>query len=72
MKRSKPLKRVSVRPERPRDILIMPRISVEQDQDHEHAQNGDAADPVQRHLVKLAPVAPGGLLEHARPLVGNA
>ena len=38
----------------------------------QHAEDDDAADPAQRHLVEIAPVAAGRLLQHAGALVGNA
>ena len=40
---------------------------IEQDEHRQHAEDGDGADPAQRHLVELAPIAAGGLLQHARP-----
>ena len=40
---------------------------IEQDQHRQHAEDGDGGDPAQRHLMELAPVAAGGLLQHARP-----
>ena len=39
---------------------------IEQDQHGQHAEDGDGADPAQRHLVELAPIAAGGLLQHLR------
>jgi hypothetical protein len=50
-----------VRPERP--------LSIEDDEHRQDTDNGDAADPTQRHLVEMAPVAAGGLLDRARLLI---
>ena len=40
---------------------------IEQDKHREHAEDGNSGDPAERHLVELAPIAAGGLLQHARP-----
>ena len=37
----------------------------------EHAENGDAADPAQRHFVEVPPVAAHRLLEHVGLHVRN-
>ena len=44
---------------------------IEGDEDREHAEDRDGADPAQRHLVELTPVATGRLLDRARFLVGK-
>src|SRR5947207_13843914 len=45
---------------------------VERHQDHEHCDDRDAADPAQRHLMELAPVAPGWMDQVSRLLIRNA
>src|SRR5262249_11329910 len=44
---------------------------IEENEEREHAENGDGADPAQRHLVEVAPVTAGGLLDRAGLLVGD-
>ena len=45
---------------------------IEDGEQREHAEDGDAADPVQRDGVEFAPVAAGRLLEHVGLGVGDA
>src|SRR5438046_10570922 len=45
---------------------------VEDDEQRKHAEDGDGADPAQRHLMELTPVAAGRLLDRAGFLVRNA
>ena len=71
-KRSNALKRTTRAPGPPD---LDPHHAADQIEDHqqrEHAEDGDAADPAQRHLVEVAPVAPGRLLDGAGLLVGHA
>ena len=56
-------KRTSTRPERPSLDPHHAADQIEDDQHREHADNGDGADPAQRHLVEMPPVAAGGLLD---------
>ena len=70
-KRSKALKRTILRPERPLLSITMPRAQVENDEQRQHAEDGDPADPAQRHVVKLLPVTANRVLEHVGPYVRN-
>ena len=70
-RRSNALKRTSVRPERPDFDPHHAADQVEHDQQRQHAEDGDGADPGQRHLVEVAPVAAGRLLDACR-LSGRA
>ena len=45
---------------------------IEHDHEGDHAQNGQAADQAQRHLVEVAPIAAAGLFERAGLLIGEA
>ena len=36
---------------------------IEDDEQREHAEHGDGADPAQRNFVELTPVAAGGLFD---------
>ncbi len=56
-KRSNALKRTIVRPERPLSSHHHAAQQIEDDQQRQHADDGDGADPAQRHLVELPPVA---------------
>ena len=44
---------------------------VEDDEQRKHAEDGDGADPAQRHLMEVTPVAAGWLLDRAGLLVGD-
>src|SRR5262249_4672825 len=44
---------------------------IKHDEEHEHAENGDGADPAQRHLMEVTPIAAGRLLDRASLLVGD-
>jgi hypothetical protein len=66
VKRSKPLKRVIVRPDRPLDNLDRAAHGIEDDQEQEHAEDGDAANPAQRLLMEGAPVLAGRLDQRRR------
>ena len=68
-KRSNALKRTSVRPDRAVLDAHHAADQIEQDQHRQHAEDGNGSDPAQRHLVELAPIAAGGLLQHARPRI---
>ena len=70
--RSSALKRTIVRPERPLSIRTMPRDKIEDDEQRQHAEDGDGADPAQRHLVEMAPVAARRLLDRVGFDVGDA
>ena len=45
---------------------------IEDDEHRQHPEDRDAADPAQRHLVEMAPVAAGRLLERVGFRIGNA
>ena len=44
---------------------------IEDDEHGQNAQDGDAADPTKSHLVEMAPIAAGGLLDRAGLLIGQ-
>ena len=59
----------------PRPAALEPNHAAAKIKDHEsrqHAEYGDPANPAQRDVAELAPIAAGWLLEDARALVGNA
>jgi len=45
---------------------------VENDQQRQNAENGDGADPAQRHLMEMAPIAACRLLDRVGLRIGNA
>ena len=71
VKRSKPLKRMIVRPGRAGLDADAAADQVEDRQQQQHAEHGDGADPEHRALVEVAPVAAGGPLERGGLAVGN-
>jgi hypothetical protein len=45
---------------------------IENDEHRQNAEDGDRADPTQRHLMKMTPIAPGGLLDGVGFRIGDA
>ncbi len=51
--------------------LHHPAVQIEEDEQGQHADDCDGADPTQRHLVEVPPLAAGGLNDRAGLLVGD-
>ena len=70
-KRSKALKRIIFRPERPAEMRSPPHDQIGDAQCRDHAEDHDRAAPMQENFVEIIPGPSGGLDQHGCLRIGN-